>query len=511
MAQSSQSSNAAGNMSYVYLNQLEVGKQAIVKVMICRMWDTHTPYGKYLSSDFIASDKKMQGNVIQLTAKHNIAHHFITRLKEGSVYLLKDFEVVANRDEYRILRANNVIIQLQGSTYFDRQAIAVKDGYIRHPFDCIEIEDLVLTERKYLIDVVRRVTNVGSVKPQRYGFSTMEFELANERGHKIPVTLWGGLGQSLLDKLPASPALRCIILTSVFTFAQPLNNLFPRAYADVLAVSSSSTTMIIDDSTIPTLHDFVEKMSTIDLPEDGERRSPVRHFPLPKEGTLAELLDLVQKGKHNILDVFKLEVELAGIRLQNGWYYTTCSICKSKKGMMRNNRGFYCESCKDNVPEPITRFRIEFDVRDATGETVVVVFDELGEQLTNTTAPALLLELEKVRVVWFGGLSMVMKWLSKGVRGSGGYGLVMVLEETLSMPQQVLVIGGGDRKQNIKTQVMVFNVIETEKINKEKKKCAIFQQGVLNSFDDGVKVIHDGGLWHLMMAVVGDPNEGGRW
>ncbi|XP_071727957.1 uncharacterized protein [Rutidosis leptorrhynchoides] len=349
MAQSSQSSNAAGNMSYVYLNQLEVGKQAVVKVMISRMWDTHTPYGKYLSSDFIASDEKM-GNVIQLTAKHNIAHHFITRLKEGSVYLLKDFEVVANRDEYRILRANNVIIQLQGSTYLDRQAIAVTDGYIRHPFDCIEIEDLVPTERKYLIDVVGRVTNVGSVKPQRNGFSTMEFELANERGHKIPMTLSGGL--------------------------------------DVLAVSSSSSTMIIDDSTIPTLHDFVEKMSTIDLPEDGERRSPVRHFPLPKEGTLAELLDLVRKGKHNILDVFKLEVELAGIRLQNGWYYTTCSICKSKRERRERIEVFTTSLAK------IT-FRIEFDVRDATGETVVVVFDELGEQLTNTTAPALLLELEK--------------------------------------------------------------------------------------------------------------------
>ncbi|XP_071738717.1 replication protein A 70 kDa DNA-binding subunit E-like [Rutidosis leptorrhynchoides] len=379
MAQSSQSSNAVANMSYVYLNQLEVGKQAVVKVMICRMWDTHTPYGKYLSSDFITSNEKM-GNVIQLTAKHNIAHHFITRLKEGSVYLLKDFEVVANRDEYRILRANNVIIQLQGATYFERQTIAVTDGYIRHPFDCIEIEDLVLTEGKYLIDVVGRVTKVGSVKPQRNGFSTMEFELANERGHKIPVTLWGGLVQELLDKLPASHALRCIILTSVSV---------RKNYFDVLAVSSSSATMIIDDSTIPTLHDFVEKMSTIDLPEDGERRSPVRHFPLPKEGTLAELLDLVRKGKHNILDVFKLEVELARNRLQNGWYYTTCSVCKSKKGTMRKNRGFYCESCKDNVPEPITRFMIEFDVRDATGETVVVVFDELGEQLMNTTAPAL--------------------------------------------------------------------------------------------------------------------------
>ncbi|XP_071705370.1 uncharacterized protein [Rutidosis leptorrhynchoides] len=132
---------------HVFLDELEVRKEAEVKVMICQSWDTHTAYGKFLSTDFIASDK--QGNVIQMSAKNNVAHHFISRLKEGYVYLLNHFDVVPNREEYRILKDNKGIVDLTSA-------------FIRHLFSCIEFEDLQSTCGKYLIDVVGCVMNVGT-------------------------------------------------------------------------------------------------------------------------------------------------------------------------------------------------------------------------------------------------------------------------------------------------------------------------------------------------------------
>ncbi|XP_071694445.1 uncharacterized protein [Rutidosis leptorrhynchoides] len=44
--------------TYVFLHELELGKEAEVKVMIYRSWDTYTAYGKFLSTDFIASDEQ---------------------------------------------------------------------------------------------------------------------------------------------------------------------------------------------------------------------------------------------------------------------------------------------------------------------------------------------------------------------------------------------------------------------------------------------------------------------
>ncbi|XP_071742502.1 uncharacterized protein [Rutidosis leptorrhynchoides] len=132
MAQANQTPTSdVEKRSYVFLHELEVGKESEVKVMICRSWDTHTPYGKYLSTDFIASDEK--GNAIQMTARSNVAHHFISRLKEGTVYLLNHFEVIPNREEYRILRDNKLMIQLNGSTFLRQESGADLNSFICHP------------------------------------------------------------------------------------------------------------------------------------------------------------------------------------------------------------------------------------------------------------------------------------------------------------------------------------------------------------------------------------------
>ncbi|XP_071688220.1 uncharacterized protein [Rutidosis leptorrhynchoides] len=319
------------NKNYVYLNELEVGKHAVVK----------------------------------LNAKNNISHHFITLLKEGCVYLLKHFEVIPNREEYRILKDNKMMIQLQGATYLKKHTITATSTFIWHLFDCIEIEDLVPTDDKYLVDFAGHVINVGSPKDQRTGAATLDFDLANERGQKMTVTLWGKLGPDFLEKKPASPAIHCITLTSVFV----KKNYFEYKW-----------------------HAF---SSSMDLPGDDEYCSPVRHFPLPKEGTLAELLDMVRKRMNNVLDVFKCQVELTDIRMKNGWYYTTCSICKSKKGKSRKFQGFCRQICNVRLTFELKRFRIEFEVRNATVETVVLLFDKTVEQLTNITAQCLLVELDK--------------------------------------------------------------------------------------------------------------------
>ncbi|XP_071695237.1 uncharacterized protein [Rutidosis leptorrhynchoides] len=337
------STSAVETKTYVFLNELELGKQSQVQVMICRSWDTHTIYGKYLGTEFIASDE--QGNMIQLTAKSNVAHHFIPRLKDGFVYLLNNFDVITNRDDYHIFKDNTPMIELNGSTLLRKQPNADASTFIRHPFNCIQIEDLQPTLGKFVFGV--------------------------------------------------------------------------------LSLSSTSATLIIDNAEIPTLIDFKERMrfSThyyfnisccswvyyiyfpysnmgchmhlacfcrgVQLPIAVEPSAPGWQLPPPKDGTLHELLDMARKGKKNICTV-----EIQNIRMKNYWYYNTCSVCKARKGLGRRFGQHWCESCNDNIPEPITRFRVICDVRDETAITVMVLFDETAEVVTQTTSKALLAKVD---------------------------------------------------------------------------------------------------------------------
>ncbi|XP_071739895.1 uncharacterized protein [Rutidosis leptorrhynchoides] len=304
----------ANERTYSYLHELQVGKEAEVRIMICRTWDTHTKYGKYLSTDFIASDE-------QLTARNTVAHFFISRLKEGSVYLLNKFEVIPKKGDYRLLRDNKVVIQLQGSTFLKKISSDEHEGFIHHPYT--------------------------SVTPQRGGSTTLEFELVNERRRRVRVTLWGKLGDSFLARKPAAPAQYSIILSSISV---------RRDYYGGTSLLSTSATLVIDDTQIPTLDDFIKKISLLTnhaslhcsdmkFADDMGKLALQRQLPVPKEGSIADLLALAHRGKNNVADVFKCTVELTNVRMKNGWHYNSCSICKARKSITRQNGGFWCESC----------------------------------------------------------------------------------------------------------------------------------------------------------------------
>ncbi|XP_071726943.1 uncharacterized protein [Rutidosis leptorrhynchoides] len=356
----------------VFLNELEIGKQCQVKLMICRSWDTHTVYGRYLSTDFIASDEK--GNIIQLTAKSNVAHHFIARLKDGIVYLLHGFEVISNRNEYRIMRDNNLMIELTGTTFLRKQPTADPTGFTRHPFNCIELEDLEPTLGKFVVDVVGYAVNIGAPDPHKTGSNTLDFELANERGKTIRTTLWGSLGPAFLERQPTAPATYFILMSSV-TVKSGYNSMFRLAQPYIC--------LPIDCP-----------CSGVDLPVIVQPSAPGWHLPPPNEGTLRELLDMARKGKKNITaDVFKCKVEIVNIRMKHFWYYNTCSVCKARKGLERRSGHHWCESCQANVPEPNTRFLTHFS--NTGSKTVMVLFDDTAESVTKSTAKALLAEVDE--------------------------------------------------------------------------------------------------------------------
>ncbi|GJS17061.1 replication protein A 70 kDa DNA-binding subunit C-like protein [Tanacetum coccineum] len=145
--------------------------------MIRRKWDVHNINGKYLSTDFVVSDEKIE---------------------EGGVVSMRSI-TLQKKDEYRIMKDNAYLIELNGSTSV-RKATTNVGCFVRHPFHLMEFIC-------YL--------NVGKSAHPKTGLKTLDFPLTNERGRTLRVTLWGKLGDELLKIMSGHSGNYIVILTSI--------------------------------------------------------------------------------------------------------------------------------------------------------------------------------------------------------------------------------------------------------------------------------------------------------
>ncbi|GJV60884.1 ATP-dependent DNA helicase PIF1-like protein [Tanacetum coccineum] len=128
----------------LYLDELTHGVTGMIIMMICRSWDVHTITGRYASTYFVMFDAK--GNAIHSFTKANVAHNFL-KLKEGSVYYIKNFVIHANKEEYRIFRYHAYMIELDGAASV-RKTYVMSGGFVRYPLQLAEL------------DFARYVTNI---------------------------------------------------------------------------------------------------------------------------------------------------------------------------------------------------------------------------------------------------------------------------------------------------------------------------------------------------------------
>ncbi|GJY11847.1 hypothetical protein Tco_0381156, partial [Tanacetum coccineum] len=129
----------------------------------------------------IVKKKILQSNVMHCTAKDSIAHNFL-RLKEGFVYLVKNFTVVTNKDEFCVIRFDDFMLEFDGETTVQKDFLK-SDGFTRYPFQLVEIDELEPTNNKYLIDSVGYVINVDRL----YLSSTSSTLIINDK--KIPLLM----------------------------------------------------------------------------------------------------------------------------------------------------------------------------------------------------------------------------------------------------------------------------------------------------------------------------------
>jgi hypothetical protein len=100
-------------------------------------------YGQIIFMNF-------QGNVMHCVAKNKIAHRFVDKLQEGGLYVLRDFVVVPNTENFRVIKDASHIIQLQWSTSV-RKVTDDATKFNRYPFEFVAFDDLQPTDNKYFV------------------------------------------------------------------------------------------------------------------------------------------------------------------------------------------------------------------------------------------------------------------------------------------------------------------------------------------------------------------------
>ncbi|GJU35296.1 reverse transcriptase domain-containing protein [Tanacetum coccineum] len=314
------SATVAETKSDLFLDQLQVDVTGTVVVMIGRKWDVNAVTGRYLSTNFVVSDAK--GNGIHYTARSNVAHNFL-RLKEGGIYSIKNFVVHRNKEEYRIRKNDSFMIEFDRATSIPK-AFVKADGFVCYPLQLMDFDGIKPTENKYLIDVAGYITNVGRTNRQKTGSRNLDFYLANHR-----VTLWGALGDVLIEKKSKQAGMCPIVLTSANE----------KYYNNKLYLSSSSSTMIFDDADIPAVKALITNM-----PASGEESKKL--------------------SVHTA--IFHCKVRIANVRTRKGWNFSSCG------------------------GENFLRYMLELDIADDTANAVVVMFDEPATTLVRCSAESVM-------------------------------------------------------------------------------------------------------------------------
>nr|GEU77125.1 helicase [Tanacetum cinerariifolium] len=243
-------------------------------------------------------------------------------LMQRVIYSVKNFTIVLNKDEFRMMRFAELMHEFDGETTVHKFFVKY-NGFTRYPSQFVEIDALEPTNNRYLIDVAGYLTNVGRTTQTRTGSKTLYFWSAN----KSDVVGWSRWYVYSKEDPPCG------------TVSRYCN----RRVSEALQYTSS--TPIIDDEKIHVLQRMKtdDKLTKEILPVDNAA---------PKPGNLENLL--MGHGIRNMM----LGQTRVGTTYRVG--EKKCKKCT----LDRKDGRFWCDSCNSSVEYLVMRYRLELEISD---------------------------------------------------------------------------------------------------------------------------------------------------
>ncbi|GJS98457.1 DNA helicase PIF1, ATP-dependent [Tanacetum coccineum] len=204
------------------------------------------------------------------------------------------------------------------------------------------------------------------------------------RGRSLKVTLWGGVGDSLIEKKTTHVRMCAIVLTSMTAMT----------YNNKLYLSSTSSKVIYDNDDISSLQELRSMTSLV----EPNKEMMMADSSQPREGTVKNLLLWARNYKNDTV-TFQCKVMIKDIKRKSGWNYPSCGGEKYRKNV----------SIQGEKKFPMRdMYRLEVVVDDDTAHTVVVMFNEIATELLNCSVDSLI-EAEDESAEDDSGLPTAMK------------------------------------------------------------------------------------------------------
>nr|XP_017221707.1 PREDICTED: replication protein A 70 kDa DNA-binding subunit D-like [Daucus carota subsp. sativus] len=233
-----------------------------------------------------------------------------------------------------------------------------------------------INDKDILSDVVGCLTCVGGIKTVSGGWKNRDMTIMTDYSITATVTLWEKLAELFDTSIYKQDDGPYII---IFTSTQV------KKFKDDIGFSTTRNSRIYVNLDTPYVASLRERFSEISTKLEISVDSPPSMLPEEKmfinRMTIKELL--VGDWSEDI-KVLTVRAEIFGIDNANGWHYIGCKVCFTKA---TPQDGVYtCKNCHEVIDYPLIMFRIAIKVKDKSGDTTFILFNNIAEPLLDTSA-----------------------------------------------------------------------------------------------------------------------------
>ncbi|KAJ9555976.1 hypothetical protein OSB04_010590, partial [Centaurea solstitialis] len=372
-------------MEFVNLRDLREDNESwAIKVRVCRLWESlnSKKNGDLISLDMVFIDE--MGTLMATTIRKNLVSKFKHLLKEGLVYSVKNFKVVRNSGDYRVVNSefkiiftllttvkrveeNEPSIPLHGFEYGKEKTVNTRVN-----------DDTILT------DIIGCITEIGDMETVGGGYTKRDLEIVTDYSVTCKVTLWGELGEKFMDKHPIENAKPPIIIIVTSTRI--------KRFRGVINFSTSSASKIylnLQDNYVSSLESvFAHVCPRLKL-MDTMCVAPktVEEKMFDNRMSIEQLLRADWKDESKGYSITIMGV-IDKFETHCGWFYLACKGCCRRVTPLD---GFYkCGPCGIESDVTLTLYKLHFVVKDDTGVTTCVILHKLAERMVDSSALKLL-------------------------------------------------------------------------------------------------------------------------
>ncbi|CAH9123139.1 unnamed protein product [Cuscuta epithymum] len=313
-----------------------------------------------------------EGNRVHATIRRERLGAFKERIKEGNVYILRNFVVTPNSMKYRTTNCAFNIIFNHRTTLVDNNVEFPRMMFNFKPFLDLQYANQVdLTE---MFDIIGSVRSIHFPRPRERDGATqklVELVLEDPNQQTIRCTLWADFVDAIRRGVEKTPNFMIVVVLMVH----------PRLYkGDVYMTNSYNGSRLIINGSDQEILDYKDRF---DLHGDeGYNGQPIVVTTEEEEHGSGEgdFVTIESLFQENLNGRFWVTGEVIDIETGDGWWYLACRDC-ARKVAPRCGR-FEClnPACKSRH-DAVMRYKVKIRIMDKTANAAFILWDTACQEL----------------------------------------------------------------------------------------------------------------------------------